>query len=195
MTENTTSTNRRTRKSTAKKTEEAKVNTAPEKVVEVEVAKKPARKSVTQIDVNELIPVRSLTNNTLVYVSKQTRQEWVWQNYGDVLYISYGELLNMKSHSPAFIYDCMLALEDEEVMEVFNLTSLYENLLSEQELDNLFSMSAQELIEFIPKLPKGVKNSVVTRAREKYVNGEIDSTSVIKALEQTLAIELSIIGE
>src|SRR5690606_5021100 len=127
MTENKTNTTRRTRKAPAKKDEETKVNATTEKVVEVEVAKKPVRKSVTQIDVNELIPVRSLTNNTLVYVSKQSRQEWVWQNYGDVLYISYGELLNMKSHSPAFIYDCMLALEDEEVMEVFNLKDLYEN--------------------------------------------------------------------
>lgn len=200
MTEKTTNT-RRTRKAPIKKVDEVKSEVVTNEVVveevapKVEVTSKPTRKSVTQIDVNELIPVRSLTNNTLVYVSKQTKQEWVWQNYGDVLYISYGELLNMKSHSPAFIYDCLLALDDEEVMDVFNLTSLYENLLSDKELDALFSKSAQELIEFIPKLPKGVKSSVITRARELYVNGNIDNFSVVKALEQTLAIELAIIGE
>lgn len=196
MTEKTTTTRRpRTRKETAPKVETVTEETvkAVEEVKEVQVETKPSRKKVNQIDLNELIPIRSLTNHKLVYVSKATNSKYVWSNYGDIEYLTYGEINTMKAQYPRFIHDCLIAIEDDEVIEILNLGKLYENLYTVDELDELFKKSSYELEELLPKLPNGVKKSVVSRAKELIENEELVDFRKIKTIEELLNVDLSIL--
>lgn len=180
-----------------KKTTEAKV--VEDKVTEeVTVSpplqeKKTTRKRLNQIDVNELIPVRSLTNHKLVYVSKATGARYVWSEYGSLEYLTFGEINTMRSQYPKFIKDCLVLIEDDDVIELFNLDAVYENVYSIEELDNFFKKSNFEIEELIKTLPNGVKKSLVSRAKELIENEELTDYRKIKALETQLNVDLTIL--
>lgn len=196
MTEKTNITRRpRTRKEVAPKVETTTEETVitVEEVKEVVVETKPTRKRINQIDLNELIPVRSLTNHKLVYVSKATNSKYVWSNYGDIEYLTYGEINTMKSQYPRFIQDCLIVIDDEEVIDILNLGKLYENLYTVDELDALFKKSNYELEELLPKLPNGVKKSVAGRAKELIDNETLVDFRKIQTIEELLNVDLSIL--
>ena len=184
---------RRTKKTTEPKVvEEEKV--AEEVVVSQPVQeKKTTRKRLNQIDVNELIPVRSLTNHKLVYVSKATGARYVWSEYGSVEYLTFGEINTMRSQYPKFIKDCLILIEDDDVIELFNLDSVYENVYSVEELDNFFKKSNFEIEELIITLPNGVKKSLVSRAKELIESEVLTDYRKIKTLETQLNVDLTIL--
>lgn len=187
----------RTRKTVAKPEvikEDAVAEVVETKVVEeVKSEAKTIRKKVNQIELNELIPVRSLTNHKLVYVSKATNSKYVWGAYGDIEYLTYGEINTMKAQYPRFIQDCLIAIEDDEVIDILNLGKLYENLYTVDELDDLFDKSNFELQELLPKLPNGVKKSVISRAKELIENETLVDFRKIKTIETLLNVDLSIL--
>ena len=183
---------RRTKKAVADK--EVETNVIEETVVSQPVQeKKTTRKRLNQIDVNELIPVRSLTNHKLVYVSKATGARYVWSEYGSVEYLTFGEINTMRSQYPKFIKDCLVLIEDDDVIELFNLDSVYENVYSIEELDNFFKKSNFEIEELIKTLPHGVKKSLVSRAKELIENEELTDYRKIKTLETQLNVDLTIL--
>ena len=51
-------------------------------------------------------------------------------------------------------------------------------------------MSADEIKEIVPTLPGGTKDAIASEAKKKIDSGELDSRSAIKALEDSLDIEL-----
>lgn len=164
-----------------------------EVVKEVVEEKKPTRKRLNQIDVNELIPVRSLTKGKLVYISKATNARYVWGNYGDVEYLTFGEINTMRSQYPKFIKDCMVLIEDDEVIELFNLEKLYETVYSVEELDLIFKKSISELQLMLSTLPSGIKKSIVARAKELIESEVLTDYRKIQTIEKELKVDLMIL--
>lgn len=194
-----------TKKTTAKKVAPKKTapkkttaKKAPEKEVEVveEVKQeKPKRAKRKVIDRNELIPCRSATVGTLVYISDRTRARFVWHDFGVVQYIEMGELLDMRASYPRFLNDVQFIVEDEEAVEALGLTHKYEHLDELDTLDTLFDKSASDLAEILPELPKGIQKSIGNRARQLIENGELDRLNVIRAIEEAYKIDLKMFTE
>ena len=51
-------------------------------------------------------------------------------------------------------------------------------------------MPAEKIKEVVPGLPGGTKDAIASEAKKKIETGELDSRSAIKALEDSLAIDL-----
>ena len=51
-------------------------------------------------------------------------------------------------------------------------------------------MPADKIKEVVPSLPGGTKDAIASRAKDKIESGELDSRSAIKALEDSLSVEL-----
>lgn len=181
----------RTPKATPKK-EVVEVVEVVEAVEEVKVteAKKPTRIKRIEIDHNELIACRNAVDGSLIYISDQTRQKYLWDAYGRVQYLPMGELMTMQGSQPRFLNDVWLIIDDEEAAQYLGLTKLYESLVELENLDSFFNLPIKQMEEILPKLPKGLKTTVATRARKLIEDKSLDSGNKIRLLEDMLNIEL-----
>jgi hypothetical protein len=167
--------------------EEAVVETV-EKAVVAEV--KPTRAKRNEIDHNELIACRNAVDGSLIYVSDQTRQKYLWDSYGRVQYLTMGELMIMQGSQPRFLNDVWLVIDDEEAAQYLGLTNLYESLVELEDLDAFFNLPIKRMGEILPKLPNGLKTAVATRARKLVEDKTLDSGNKIRLLEGHLNVEL-----
>lgn len=196
-------TSRTTSKSKAKAQETPEVVEAMEEVEESqakEVAqekeatpKKEVAKPRKKADINrdELILCRSAVRN-LVYISKRTSEKFEWSDFGDVQYISMGELITMKSTQPRMLKEGWIIVDDEEAIEQLGLAKMYGNLFEIDDIDEFFELSDSEMRRILTNMPRGFKNTLATFAREKVESGELDSNKKIKLLEELLEVDLKI---
>lgn len=144
------------------------------------------------VDINEFIMVKNGFQGKLVYISKRTNEEFVWDNFGDMQEIEIRELRNAKSSAKAFFINNWFMFDEEDmwVVDFLGVSQYYENAVPIEEFDDIFEKPIDEARETIEKMSNGQRNSLGYRARQKVVNGEIDSRKMISMLEEVLGIEL-----
>lgn len=186
MTQNDT-----TKKKTTTKKVVAKKTITPKEVVQ-EIPKRTKR---IEIDRNEMILCRSMTNGVLIYVSDRTRNRYVWSDFGTVQYIDMGELLDMRASHPKFLNEVQLIVEDDDAVEYLGLTKVYETVADFGDLDEFFNKSTDELSEILEELPSGIKRTIANRARTLIEDGTLDQLNKIKLLEDKLKVDLKMFAE
>ncbi len=179
----------------AMKTVEEPVTKAIDEVIKTveEPITQPVAKPKKRLEINrdDLIPCRA-TRQSLVYVSKRTSEKFEWSAYGDVQYITLGELITMKSTQPRMLKEGWLIVDDEEAIEQLGLAKMYGNLFEIDDIDEFFDLPESEIKRILMNMPRGFKNSIATFAREKIESGELDSNRKIKLLEDVLDVDLKI---
>lgn len=136
------------------------------------------------------IPVRSYVDGRVIYKSKKTGVTYKWLEKGAYEILTIDEILNMESQSHKFLHSPWLVVDDEEVIEAFNLTNLYQSLEKVEDIDSFISLPFEEQQGIYDNLPKSVQKQVYNRIYNKVDNGEIDSRAKIKQLEELVKIEL-----
>ncbi len=162
---------------------------------EVKVEEKPkrnTRKSIATVDLNDLVPVVALIDS-VIFVADNTKAEYEWDSKGDIQYITYGELISMKGRQKRFLEEMWLYIDDEEVVEALNLTSLYEKYDEIKSLEDYLSQftTNHELKQVLTPLPNGIKKSLGRQAAQLIQDGEFDKFKTIKTLEECLGVELT----
>jgi len=137
-----------------------------------------------EVDRFELIPVMNITNGSLVYISKKTGAEWNWSEYGDIEYMEFQELLSMRSAQKRFFDEPFILVMHDGAVEHLGLTRMYENMKNPDQIDEVFNLAQKDFEEVVEKSPKGIKHLIVTRARQLYEKGQLDSARKIKYLNE-----------
>lgn len=153
----------------------------------------PVREKEPEVDVNMFISVRNGSQGKLVYISKHTREKFVWDSFGDEQDMQLSELKSAKSSAKDFFINnwFMFKPEDAWVISYLGLEQYYKNAIDIDNFDSLFGLTPAAIKAKISKLSAGQKDSVAVRARQLMADGEIDSNKVIKALEESLSINLT----
>lgn len=152
----------------------------------------PARpKKRIEINRDDLIVCRS-TQTNLVYISKRTSEKFEWSDFGDVQYITLGELISMKSTQPRFLKEGWLIVDDEEAIEQLGLAKMYGNIFEIDDIADFLEKDEYEIERILTNMPRGFKNSIAQFAREQVESGELDSRGKIKLLERLLDVDLKI---
>lgn len=180
-----------TKKTAPKKTANTKIEAQDVEVVE-EVKVKPTRAKRVEIDRSEMIPCRSVTNGTLVYISDRTRAKYLWSEYGVVQYIDMGELLDMRASQPKLLNDVFIVIDDEEASQYLGLTQKYESLVDIDNIDTFFTKTEIEMSKILPKLPNGVKQSIAAHARKLIDDGTLGDLNKIRILDDHLKTDLKV---
>ena len=159
--------------------------------------KRPTRKARPKIDKNEPIACTSVVEGAVVYVSRKTGLRVIWQNYGDMEYIDFEELLTMKASTSAFLTEPYIIVENDDVMEYFGLTNLYSKLfeIDIDDLDGFFQLSPSVIEGKIKNLPKGYRETIAMKARRMVEDGTLYDTRVMKILATELGMDFSLIGK
>lgn len=155
-----------------------------------EKPKKSIRKSIATIDLNDLVPVVALIDS-VIFVADNTKAEYEWDSKGDVQYITYGELISMKGRQKRFLEEMWLYIDDEEVVEALNLTSLYEKYDEIKSIEDYLARidDLHELNQVLTPLPSGIKKSLARQAAQ-LIPEKLDKYNTIKTLENSLGVEL-----
>ncbi len=169
-----------------------KKKTAEKAVEAVEGVEAPRKLTPKEIDISQLITVRNGFQGKLIYISKRTGEQFVWDNFGDEQDMELKELRNAKNTAKAFFSNnwFMFDEDDEWVIDYLGVTQFYANAIKLSDFDDLFTKPAKEIGAIVSRLSDGQKKSVEYRARQMIASGEIDSRNAIKTLEDTLGVDL-----
>lgn len=180
---------------------ETKTKTEPKKVEKVEKKEdarpnlnvsKPSSVSKEARDLNEMIPVKNITNSSLVYISKNNHGLRIdWTEFGEEVYIEYKELINMRGSQRRFFEQPWIVC-DWEVLEDLRVDQYYKDLIDLDNLDDIFDLDPEALGTRLEKLPRGVRQLVADRANELVRNKELDAMNKIRKIEQVLKIDLGV---
>ena len=165
---------------------------APQEQPKQEVAQPKAKvtKATLFQDRNRQVIVRSCVDGRVIYKSKRSGMTWKWLEKGAYEVLTVEELLNMESQSHKFLHSPWLMVDDEDIIEAFNLAELYDLVAKVEDIDSFINMSLDEQKQIYNKLPKASQNQVYNHICFKVDSGEIDSRAKIRELEDVVGREL-----
>lgn len=157
-------------------------------------AKTPVEQSVVsaaEITNETMVECRSGVSGNLIYKSSLNPGYVVeWSGLGEIQEMEYRELVSMRGNQRRFFEENWILIDDPAVIKKLGVGHYYQNSLSTDDFEDVFNMSADEIKEIVPTLPGGTKDAIASEAKKKIDSGELDSRSAIKALEDSLDIEL-----
>ena len=169
----------------------ARRSTKPAATKEVAVESAASATSVAAITNDTLVECRNGTAGNLIYKSLLNPGYAVeWESFGDVQELEYRELVSMRGNQRRFFEENWILIDDPAVIKKLGVERYYRNSLTTDDFEDVFTMPAEKIKEVVPGLPGGTKDAIASEAKKKIETGELDSRSAIKALEDSLAIDL-----
>ena len=142
------------------------------------------------IDDSQYVTVVNGFHGILVYRSRKTGEEFIWDKYGDEQEMELRELKNAKSSAKAFFENNWFMFNEKWIIDYLGVGRLYMNAFDIDSYDSVFNKDPEEIKSIIGEMKRGQKSSLAFRAKELISEGKIDSLKVIAALEESLGIEL-----
>lgn len=169
-----------------KKVENAEVQETVEQAKEVKESAAPKR----VIDSNTPVEIMNNTTGTVVFVNNRTQAKWKLVGYGAIDEMLVSDLKNMRSSSASLLLDGYILILDDDVIEHLRLQKLYENILKPEDVDNFFKQNDVKMREILKKCPKGMKELLFEKAKEKVKNNDpdMDYNSKKRVFEEELNI-------
>ena len=143
-----------------------------------------------EIKDEDMIAVMNGEQGELVHRSRRTGRMWKFTRFGQTDRLPFIELLTIQNNNTKFLEECSLIILDKRVIENFGLEEVYKNIITPQNLDELFSLDADEIVETIRNLPETLKGTFFSRAKELYVQGKMDSISLKNAIEKEYGVSI-----
>lgn len=187
----TTSTRGRRSSMKAKTAQESAPATAPATEAPVRSAKKAVKPRVRKsLDPNMYVPVKNGFHGRLIFRDKVTGEQYEWSEFGDEIDLTLNTLQKARSGQRRFFEDNWFLIDDPEVIEFLNVGQYYKNALNFDEFESIFDLGKDELIQKVQALSDGQKRGVIYIAKQKIESGVLYDLNVIKALEETLDVDL-----
>lgn len=158
----------------------------PENTTEVKTTEN--KKVKKQRDLNEEIEVKCIVQGGLIYVTSQGF-EIIWDEYGDVNYIPYKELIYMANKYKRFFTEPWVIM-DEDVLKDLRVIRYYKKIIDYENIDSIFTKTPAQLKKTLQDVSEGTLRLIADRATAKIKDGSLDSLKKIEILQQELKIEL-----
>ena len=175
---------------TKKSTVETEEIIETEAVEEVKSAPKKVAKTVKH-DSGEYILCRSVRFGELILIGPKTRTPYRWLNEGDVAEVEYQDLLSWKAQRHKYLFEPMIIIEDEELVEEWNteLGKLYSELQN-IDIKAMFKLPHRQFVAQLKKLPAGMKTTVQNMAYSMIQDRTLYDLRIIDAIDEILGTEL-----
>ena len=181
------------RKTTAK-AEEKKI-IEPEVVeaevdVETEVEVKPEKKTKVEkkkFEANDGVACSSIFPGKLFMTGDKSGMDYAWTRYGDIVDVEYRDLVSAVQARSNYIYKPFFIIEDEDFIAEFpQLKRFYDEKYAMKDLRGVLNLNVSEMKREIAELPDGARQALRSIASTAIQNGDIDSYSRVKAIDEAL---------
>jgi hypothetical protein len=170
---------------------------AEEKQVEVKETKFIPTNKKIPLDTN--ISCKSAVRGTLTYLSKRMAgYQVMWNDFGDEEFLEFQELMSMRNTDLRFFKDNWIVIEDsdeytaQEIMDALRVSQYYKANVDIDNFDSLFTESPDKIKIEVSKMSSGLKSTVAMRAKQLYNDGKLYDLRCIRALEESLGVELEV---
>ncbi|MFS0905800.1 hypothetical protein AB3N02_22515 [Priestia aryabhattai] len=140
-------------------------------------------------DDDQIVVMNGLDGN-LKHRSDRTGRKWVFREFGQTDKIPYAELQAIRNMNERCFREGWLIVLNKQVQEEFGLVELYKNIITPDNINEIFKKNAEELEAFIDALPEGMKVTFVAKARELYNSKQLDSRAVVELIESKFKFSL-----
>lgn len=142
------------------------------------------------IPMDAMVMVKSNVHGRLVYASKRLQgYKEVWAGYGEEIPMEMAELYSMKSTDRAFFTENWIEV-DPVVLRDLQMQQYYDNAVSANDMDKLFSMPTDKLEAAIDSMKENARNALALEAIERVENGKLTDIRIISTIEKKLDCEL-----
>ena len=142
-----------------------------------------------RIPLDTIVPVICNTVGGAFYSSKKIMGYTVeWEDIGSVEYMELGELSSMKNTDKRFFEDNWIVFDDteeytaSELYDFLKVSKYYKNVLTPDNIDEIFTYPKDEIVKTISTLSRGMKETVAVRAKQKLDENTLDK-NIIDILE------------
>jgi len=143
-----------------------------------------------EIKDEDMIQVMNGEQGELIHRSNRTGRMWKFTKFGQVDKMPFIELLNIQNRNPRCFDEGRLIILNQKVVEQFGLGDIYKNIITPQNLDDLFTKDVEEVEEAVKNLPQSMKATFFARAKELYAQGKLDSIRLKNAIEKEFKISI-----
>lgn len=180
-----------------KKLKDAEAKVSKSDKEETSAVAKKIQNSV-RIPLDTIVPVICNTVGGAFYSSKKIMGYTVeWEDIGSVEYMELGELSSMKNTDKRFFEDNWIVFDDteeytaSELYDFLKVSKYYKNVLTPDNIDEIFTYPKDEIVKTISTLSRGMKETVAVRAKQKLDENTLDK-NIIDILESSLGIQFTI---
>lgn len=203
MTKTTSTTTKSAAKAETGKTETVKsdavtVTTSTTVEEKIEQPKTPAVKAQPRkFEQTDLILCRSVTAGWLGLYGK-SGIEYIFSNYGDVCEVEYGDLFALKNKRSRYLYDPLIIIEDEELLENprwKDLAEFYgEKVYGMDDINEVLSVPYNKFESLLRSLPKGLLKALTVEVATRIENGTFDSIKKIKVIDDVCGTDFWVLA-
>lgn len=175
-----------TKSSTDKKTAVSEEVIVQEEKVEVVAAPEPKKVS-RKYEQNDPILCRSVTPGWMAVYGK-SGIPYVFSNCGDECEIEYGDLFALKNRHSRYLYDPLLVIEDEELLENprwKDLAEFYsEKVYGMDDIDYVLNLPNNKFKSALTSLPKGLLKALTVEVAKRIEDKTFDSMKKVKVIDE-----------
>ena len=172
--------------STVEKTVNPEEVVVQEEKVEVKVVPEP-EKVPRKFEQNDPILCRSVTPGWMAVYGK-SGIPYVFSNCGDECEIEYGDLFALKNRRSRYLYDPLLVIEDEELLENprwKDLAEFYsEKVYGMDDIDYVLNLPNNKFKSTLTSLPKGLLKSLTVEVAKRIEDKTFDSIKKVKVIDE-----------
>ena len=139
---------------------------------------------------DDQIVVMNGLDGVLIHRSQSTGRVWRFKEFGQTDKIPYSELLRIRNNNPKVFDQGWIIILNQQLQEEFGLTEKYKNILTPQNIEEVFKKDLEDLKAFVKGLPAGMKITFVNKAKELYNKGKLDSIQVVNFIQEEFDISL-----
>lgn len=165
------------------------VATSPETTEQLQV-QSPAEIVAKNVDPSQYVVVKNGFHGKLIYRSKKTGEQYIWDGFGSEQEMDLHELRNAKNSYKKFFINNWFMFDEDWIVDYLGVSQYYKNSVNIEDFDRVFKESPDEIKAAIAEMPDGQKRSMAYRAKELIASKDIDSIKAIEALEEALGVEL-----
>lgn len=173
-----------------------------EKAVEIVEEKKPEVKEVKapvqkkSFEPEDTITCRSVVSGRLFMDGIVSAMPYTWLDFGDEVDVEYRDLVAAAKKKNSYVMKPFFVIMDDDFVAQFPfLKDVYSGQYSIKDLAKILTLPVNEMTEAVKELPGNVRETLKGIASTQVSNGVLDSFKKIKALDEILDTDLSLIAD
>lgn len=139
---------------------------------------------------------RSVTQGGLYMEGAKTKMHYEWVEYGDITEVEYADLAAAVRVKSPYVFGPLFMINDDDFVEEFpQLKKFYTENYTLSDLESILTYPLEEMVAEVKALPKSAIESLKVLAASSITEGNLDSVSKIKVLDDLFGTKLSILAE
>lgn len=164
---------------------ETELDITEESVVKAPKKSAPVKKTPRKYDMSDLIECRSVTGGRLVLVGPKSKFQYTWEDYNDVAYVEYQDLLALQSRKSGFLVKPRFIIEDKELVEQWSamLKPIYDQVLTE-DIETFFNLPINKFKARLKVMPEGLRDAIKTKAVQMIQSDELYDIRKVREIDE-----------